>query len=227
MDKEIIKDFGEITVPTSWDEVTLEQYQKIEQFYEDKDRNFNVLDVIDIFIDRDKDYIMSLPSEFLEIILDKLTFLYELPEKKKPSNKITIDGEDYVINFQNKLKVGEYVASNALLKADKHNYAGLLAILCRKDGEIYDSMFENEILEDRVKLFQKQPITKILPLIGFFLSCFTMLQIPSQLSFQVREGISHIVSNIETLQRNGEISKRSMKRLTKKLQKLQESINFT
>ena len=220
-----IIDLGEVKVPVSWNDVTLAQYKEIEKFYEDKDKKFNVIDVLDIFINKDKDFIMSLPAEFLEIILNKLQFLLTPPTESKPTNKITIDGEEYIINFQNKLRTGEYIAAETILKDDKQNYAALLAILCRKEGEIYDSKFENEIVEERIKLFEQQPITKILPIIGFFLNLYLVLNLPTQLSSKIREEINRTAKDIETLAKNGEISKRYMKSLTKKLIKLEKSIS--
>ena len=163
-------DFGEITVPSSWNDITLKKYQEIEAFYDESQDNFNVMDVLHIMIDKDIDYINSLPAEFLDIILDKLSFLTEKPDFGEPTNKITIDGELYTVHFENQLKVGEYIAADTILKNDKHNYAALLAILCRKDGELYDSKFENEVIEERIKLFEKQPVLKVMGLIQFFFS---------------------------------------------------------
>ena len=224
MDKDIIKDFGSIKVPESWDEITLKKYEEIERYYDDKEKGFNLLDVLDILIDKDRDYIMSLPSEFLNKILEKLSFMESLPEVGESSNKIEIDGEEYVINIQSKLKTGEYIAADAVLKADRHNYAAILAILARKDGEAYDSRFENEVVEERIKLFESQPITKIWKVISFFLNLYLVLEIPTRLSLKVKEGISLIASDIENLEKSGQVSKRSMKSAMKKLKKLEQSI---
>lgn len=217
--------FGEIKVPTSWDEVTLLQFEKINEYYQDKDKTFNVVDVIDIFIDKDKDYIMSLPAEFLEIILDKLKFLSTEIETKEPTNKIEIDGETYQINFMEKLKAGEYIAVEMATKDNNFNYASVLAILCRKENEIFDSTFENEVLPNRVTLFEKQPITKIIPLISFFMNCYILSVLPSQLSIQLKEGINQERKNIESLYESGQVSRRSMKSAMKTLKKLEKTIN--
>ena len=225
MEKEVIKDFKEWIVPTKWDEITLEKYQKIEEFYENKDKDFDIREVLHILTDKTEDEVNELPVEFLEIILDKLSFLQSPPNDDNPTNKIEIDGETYAINVQNKLRTGEYIATDTIFRTDRHNYAAILAVLCRKDGELYDSKFENEVVEDRVNMFLKQPITKILPIIGFFLNLSLVLEMPILLSLKIREEISHIASNIETLERNGEISKRFMKSLMKKLRKLEKSIN--
>ena len=215
--------FGEIKVPTSWDEVTLLQFEKINEYYQDKEKTFNVVDVIDIFIDKDKDYIMSLPAEFLEIILDKLSFVTTEPEQKEPTNKIEIDGETYQINFMEKLKTGEYVSVDNIIKSDRNDYASILAILCRKDGEIYDSKFEAELFEERKKLFEEQPVTKILPIVSFFLNLYILSVIPSQLYSEVEEELNHIQKSIKTSTEIGVFKKRSLNSQVKKLRKLLRS----
>ena len=222
--EEIIKDFGSINVPDSWDKITLKKYQEIEAYYENKDENFNIMDVLDIMIDKDRDYINSLPSDFLDIILNKLSFLSEKPDFGEPTNKIKIDNEDYIIHFEQQLKVGEYIAADTIMKNDKHNYAALLAILCRKDGELYDSKFENEIVEGRIKMFENQPVIKVMSLIQFFFLLSNILFLPTLLSSSIEEAINHTAKIIETSHQNGEISKRSMKSLMKKLKKLEKSI---
>ena len=222
-DKNIIY-YGELNIPEKWEDIDLKTYQEIEKYYENKDEGFDVLSVIDILIGKDKDYIKSLPMEFLDIILDKLSFLTTEPQAPEPTNKITIDGETYTIHFENQLKVGEYIAADSILKSDRHNYAALLAILCRKDGELYDSHFENEVIEDRIKFWEKQPVTKVLNLITFFLQLANLLYLPTLLSSQVEEAISLTRNHIETSHKNGEISRRSMRFAMKKLKKWEQSI---
>lgn len=222
--KDII-DLGSVEVPTSWNDISLKKFQDIERYYDDKDRQFNVIDVLDILIEKDRDYIMSLPEEFLNIILERLAFLQTKPEEKEPRNWVDINGERYTVNTQNKLKVGEYIASDAVLKSDPHNYAAILAVLARKTGEEYDSKFENETLEDRIKMFEQVPVTDVLPVVGFFLALYMTSVIPSRLSSSIREGIDLTRNNIETSHKNGEISKRSMKSLMKKLKKLERSLD--
>lgn len=223
--EENIIDYGSVTVPSSWKEITLKKYQDIEKYYQDKESDFNTMDVLDILIDKDRDFIMSLPSEFLEIILDKLSFLATTPEVKEPSNKIIIDKVEYSIAFQNKLKTGEYVAVDTVLKSDPHNYAAILAILCRRDGEIYDTKFENEVLDDRIKLFENQPMVDIFPILSFFLSCYMALESLSLLYSKVDESLNLTAENIQNLRKNGDLSILSTKLLMRKLRKLRKSIS--
>jgi len=223
-DKNII-DYGSWAIPESWEEITLYKYQEIERFYEDKDEPVDIRKIVHILCDKTIDDVNQLPVEFLDKILKKLSFIQELPKTDKPTNKIEIDGITYQVNTQNKLKAGEYIAAETTLKNDRHNYAALLAILCRKQDELYDSKFENEILEERIKLFEKQPIIKILPITSFFLDLWIISEMPTLLSTKVKEELNRTANNIETLGKNGAISKRSMKSLTKKLKKLEKSIN--
>ena len=220
-----IIDLGVWNVPKSWDEVTLKQYQEIERYYDGKEENFDVRKVLHILTNHTEDEINMLPLDFLEKIMGSLTFLQEPIKEEEPRNWVEIDGERYTVHTEQQLKTGEYIASDTALKGDKHNYAGLLAILCRKEGELYDSKFENEVLESRIKMFEQQPITKILCIIGFFLQLYITSMTPTLLSSKVREAIDLTRKDIETSAKNGEVSKRSMKSAMKKLRKLEKSIN--
>lgn len=222
---EEIIDLGQWVVPTKWEDITLKQFQEIERFYEDKDKDFDVREVLHIFTNKGIDEINALPLEFLEEIMSKMVFLQEKPEEKKPTNSVEINGERYTIHTENKLKVGEYVGADTAMKGDKHNYAAILAILCRKDGELYDSKFENEVLEDRIRMWEEVPVTDVLPLIGFFIQCYITLQMPTLLSSKAMEAIDLMRRDIENSVKSGELSKHSMKSVMKKLKKLEKSIS--
>lgn len=224
MDNENVIDFGKWTVPTKWEDVTLEMFQKIEKYYSDKDKDFDVREVLDIFTDHTRDEIDQLPINFTDKLLNELSFLKEQPDYGDASPKIEIDGEEYSINVMEKLKTGEYVAIDTILKNDSHDYISILAVLCRKNGEIYDSKFEAEVFEERQKLFAKQPVTKIMPLISFFLSLYIVRKTHSLLYSEVEEGLNLMEQNIESSRANGDLSALSTRRLMKKLKKLRKSL---
>lgn len=225
MDKEVIKDFGKWNVPTKWDDITLKIYQEIEKYYEDKEtKEFDVREVLHILTHKDWDEINALPAEFLDTILTHLIFLTTTPEVGEASNKIVVDGVEYKINVMEKLKLGEYVAVDTVLKADKHDYASILAILCRKEGEIYDSTYEAEVFDKRKEMFENQPVTKILPIVSFFLDLYITLETPSQLYSQVESAISHIQQTIDSSQKIGASKRLSLNWQMKKLRKSLKSI---
>jgi hypothetical protein len=126
-----------------------------------------------------------------------------------------------------KLKLGEYVAVDTVLKSDSSDYASILAILCRKEGEIYDSRFEAEEFEKRKEMFEKQPVTKILPIIGFFLNLFIVSERHSQLYSLVEEGINLIQQTIDNSQKIGASKRLSLNWRMRKLRKSLKSIKAT
>ena len=221
------KDFGEWKVPQSWDDLTLGKFQELERLYDTEDgneRKFDVRDVLDLMTDRTKDEINELPIEFTDSLLRKMYWLHEQPEFGKPSNKVTIDGVQYTVHNENEMKFGEYVALDTALKGDKHNYAAMLAILCRKDGEIFDAKFENEILPSRIEFWKNVSVMKVMPIVSFFLELSSMSLQVSQLSLEIQEGINHILKHIETSKQNGVFSALYTKWQVRKLKKLQKSI---
>ena len=221
------KDFGEWKVPQSWDDLTLGKFQELERLYDgddDKERKFDVRDVLDLMTDRTKDEINELPIEFTDSLLRKMYWLHEQPDFGKPSNKVTIDGVQYTVHNENELKFGEYVALDTAMKGDKHNYAAMLAILCRKEGEIFDAKFENEILPSRIEFWKNVSVMKVMPIVSFFLELSSMSLQVSQLSSEIQEGINHILKHIETSKRNGVFSALYTKWQVRKLKKLQKSI---
>ena len=221
------KDFGEWRVPQSWDDLTLGKFQELERLYDgddDKERKFDVRDVLDLMTDRTKDEINELPIEFTDMLLRKMYWLHEQPDFGKPSNKVTVDGVQYTVHNENEMKFGEYVALDTAMKGDKHNYAAMLAILCRKEGEIFDAKFENEILPSRIEFWKNVSVMKVMPIVSFFLELSSMSLQVSQLSSQVQEGINHILKHIETSKQNGVFSALYTKWQVRKLKKLQKSI---
>lgn len=217
-------DYGKWNLPKSWDEITLKQFQEIDKYYKDKDKEADIRDIIHILANKSMDEVNQLPVEFLEIMLSNLAFMNEQPTTEI-TNKIELDGITYQVNIMNKLKTGEYVAVDNVVKADAANFAAILAIICRKEDEIFDSHYENEVLEDRIKMFENAPITKVLPVMSFFINCYILSETPSQLYSMVEEEINLTRQSIQDSVKNGEHTKLYSKWLMRKLRKLEKSLN--
>lgn len=215
---------GTWNIPTDWSQITLRQFQEIDRYYKEKEKETDIRDVVHILAGKTIDEVNQLPVEFLEMILEKLSFMNEQPNVGEPTNKIELDGTTYQVNIMNKLKAGEYVAVDSVVKSDAANFAAILAIICRKEDEIFDSKFENEVLEDRIKMFENAPITKVLPIMNFFLNCYILSETPSQLYSMVEEEISLTAQNIQDSVKSGEITKLSSRWLMRKLRKLEKSL---
>ena len=225
MEKENIIDLGEINVPDSWDKVNLKTYSDIERYLTDNKETFDIRKVLHIFTGKSEDEINMLPVEFLDKIMDYLSFIQQPIKEEESRNWVDINGERYTVHTENKLKTGEYVAADSIIKNDPHNSAALMAILCRKDGELFDSKFENEVLESRIKLFEEQPVTKILPICTFFLRLSLISTIPTLLSLKVLEAINQERENIHNLRKSGALSILSTRSALRKLRKLEKSIS--
>lgn len=225
MADEVIKDYGEWKTPRGWNELTLKQFQDIERYYSDKDKQFDVREVLNLFTDHSVEEISQLPIDFVDKLLNELSWLQDAPEYGEARPYIDINGERYQVNVQEKLKTGEYIAVETAMKGDVHNYAAILAILCRKQGEIYDSHFENEVLPSRIELFECQPMMEVMPIVSFFLNLWLVLGKHTLLYSTVREQVDLTRKHIETLHKNGEISRRSMRSAMKELRKLEKSIS--
>lgn len=224
-DENIIIDLGVWNLPKSWDDVTLAKFSNLQRIKGEGEAQ--IYDLLQALCDKTKDEVMQLPIEFVEKMLNRMDFIYTTPEIAAPTNKIEIDGETYQVNYLEKLKAGEYISFDTVIKSDQYNYAAMLAILCRKPDEIYDSKFEAEKFEDREKMFGNQPITKILPIINFFLNLYTVSEMPSHLYTQVEEAINLIQRDIENSPNLGRSRKFFLKWRVKKLQKLLKSSRNT
>lgn len=159
-------DFGKITIPTKWSEVTLKQFQELMKVYNQEDKD--ILDILSIFAQKSKKELRQMPSEFIETMLVHLQFMNTKLEVE-PSSQIDIDGKIYRINYTEKLKFGEFVDVETLIKEDKYNWAAILGMLCRLEGEIYDDDFIANQLDERIKMYEELPIDRALQLINFFL----------------------------------------------------------
>ena len=207
----VAKDFGNITVPTSWEQITLGQFIKLMRLQEDENKtDVSLIDIMAVLTGTDKKYIYSLPSDFANTIMAHLLFLNK-PLKEEPKAEVVIDGNLYKINYMEKLKFGEYTDANTVMANDKFDYASLLAILCRREGEVYDDDYIAEHLDERTEMWNNQPITKVYPLVCFFLTLSALSG--KHLERYMTEGeqaIDQSLTHIEDSVKNGAVKKFSL-----------------
>lgn len=220
----IIKDYGSVTLPKDWNEVTLKQYAEICAFYQSDDRKFDIREVLHIFTGLSEDDINDMPVEFVEKMLEHLQFMQTEPKIGEPTNTLEIKGVKYTVNIQNKLKLGEYTAYTNIVNGNRFNFPAILAVLCRKPGEEYTVKFENEEVEKRVAMFEKIPMTEGVRVINFFINAYMTFTAPILLSSQIKEELRYIASSIETSRANGDLSVLSYRRLKRNLGKLEKSM---
>lgn len=152
----------------------------------EKDEKYNITDkdLLRIFTNFDMEKYDILPVELYNSIMANFAFVLDPMPEWKPSKHLSYNGMEFVINTLESLKVKEYEDAEMILRNNMYDYPSLLAILCRKVtgtktdnvtglswevNEVYDSEFANEIFDARREMFANMPITKAMPLIGFFL----------------------------------------------------------
>lgn len=224
----IIKDYGKITIPEKWEQVTLGQFERIMDIIKGEEENtsINVVKLLAILTDTDEDYINSLPAEFVESLMARLLFLNDDPTKdsdKMAKSQICIDGEFYHINYMEQMKFGEYVQVNEVTRANQFDYSSILAILCRKNDEPFDDDFAANQFQKRKEMFSKQPVTDIIPLIAFFLKLYLVSQRHSKAYLKELESqTSQLLKDTENSVINGAGRKRSLSWRMRTLLKLRK-----
>ena len=223
--EEVVKDFGKIKIPTKWEDVSLGQFEKIMKLTGGENKSVDVISLLSIMTGQDENYINSLPASFVETLMAHLIFLNDNPRTyDNTASQIKIGDDFYSIHFLEELKFGEYVEVNESVKNDPLDYSSILAILCRKDGEAFDEDYVANKFKRRKEMFQEQPVTEILPLIGFFLKLFLVSKADSfhfltELESATNQLLMHTNSSVS----NGDGEKHSLSwrmRTTQKLKKL-------
>ena len=121
------------------------------------------------------------------------------------------------------LKFGEFVDVNMSIKNNPNDYASILAILCRKAGEIYDQEFINKKFEERKEMFENISVNQALSVLGFFLKYYEQYRIPSRDCInQVKQEVESYANNIENSLKSGAYSELSTFFAKRKLKKYQQ-----
>lgn len=258
-------DFGNITVPTKWDEVTLQMlsdYLALSKEKEDalekdkaqaerdktempneKDEKYNITDkdLLKCFTNFDMDKYDILPVELYNSIMSNFSFVLEDMPQWKPSKHLSYNGMEFVVNDKESLKVLEWDDCESILRNNIYDYPSLLAVLCRKVtgtktdnvtglswevNEVYDYEFANKIFDARREMFANIPITKAMPLIGFFLMKGLISTNLSQNSITtIGRQLLSLAQSLEDSARHMVFKKPSMIVAMIKLRKLKKSIN--
>lgn len=213
-------DFGKINIPTKWDDITLKQFCELMRVYDKDDKE--VLDVLEVLSGKSKSELRQMPADFIDTIMQHLQFM-NIPLKVEADSKIIINGEEYKINYTEKLKFGEWTDAETVLK--EKNYTGLLSILARKEGEIYDDAFIANELDRRIELFNSLSVTKALVLLNFFLKLKLNYILYSQKSLEnSKEAVESLVQSIKSSLKDGDGKRLDLIYAKIKLRRLEKSL---
>lgn len=160
----------EILVPTTWNDVTVNQYQALSSLKKEdyKSSLKYTTDVILILCDLDNT--LELPLEIVNQIAEEIVFASTEPKIVKSESFDYKDNKyNWIGNF-NQLTVGEALSIEQTIDLEDLNfnqsYDVVLAVLLRKNGKTFDSKeFNNNRAE-----FGELPITEVLGMLLFFLN---------------------------------------------------------
>lgn len=259
--EEVVYDFGYVKICTSWDDVTLQmmcdflkikadkeellekdrkEAERKKEEFDDTQEKYNITDkdLLKCFSDIDPEKIDLLPVELYERLMANLAFIVNKPLDYKPSKYLEYNGQTFLINDMESLKVKEYKDADSIMHSNKYDYPSLLAILCRlKTGrktdnavgyswdinEDYTEEFANKIFDGRRYMFQNMPVKKTMPLIAFFFIKSISLQNTSQkylttTAHQLRSIVENTGNSLKFMDLSI-LSKVRVKRTLKKLRK--------
>lgn len=212
-----------LTVPEKWDDITLSKFIEIQSLYTE-DHKPTYQELISVLSNIPIEEINNYPALVVEKVMEKLTFLSE-PVSNEVLNYIDYNGERYQINYMEDLKFGEFVDVQTVLDSDRTNFPAILGIICRKDKEVYDDKYIAEILPKRIEFFSKLPVTKVYPLVGFFLN-LSLLSEKNMESYlaNLKDQANHTLQHYINSLKDGGGKKRYLKSAVKTLQKYQQQI---
>jgi len=170
-----------ITMPTEWQEVTLDKYVKIASL-DDLRRNspiqeLYILKLIEVLCDLSDNEGDDLEITKVTELVEKLSFLHIEP-KWEVLKYINIEGVDYVFpDDLNKLTMGEYISMKTLqqnIPNEAESIPYILAVILRTgkqiDGKWVQDKFDAEGIEERKDIFMRQPVYSLMAPINFFLN---------------------------------------------------------
>lgn len=157
-----------ISVPESWDDITLGFY---ETFSTEKPETTRERVAFVAHICRvSADVLLSWPAEIFNMIVGYINFLFE-DNPASPSPSLEVDGVKYVIPIDDELTLGAWVDADDVQKKGENILSNILAIVCRPVGEEYN--YKNN--ETRAAMFASLPVSKVLGVLAFFLQCKNVL----------------------------------------------------
>lgn len=213
-----------IEIPEKWEDITLEKFIEIQSLYKDGNQP-TYIQLISVLSNIPEKELNEYPAIVIEKIADKLLYLKD-DISTEILNYIDIDGERYIINYMEDLKFGEFVDCNTVLDADRSNFPAILSIICRKEGEKYDDEYIAKNQETRMEMFKKQPITKVYPMIAFFLTCYQLSKNNTQSYLEtLKDQANHTLNNYIDLVKNGDGKRHFMNSQMRKLKKLKKQLN--
>ena len=160
----------EIIIPTSWEDVTVNQYQALTQVNKEDYKSDLAYTTAILQILCNLDNMTSLPLSAIGELAPHIAFLSKEPSKEK-YNELEYKGKNYKwINSFNEITVGEAISIELPIDLEELSFAlsydVVLAVMLREEGKKFNAKEFNKNRE----LFGGLPITEVIGQLLFFLS---------------------------------------------------------
>lgn len=173
----------EITIPTKWSDITIQDYIKLRPVLSEENSNeaTRIINILCLLSNKKRQEIEQLSIPQYSDLVSKMHFLKEpIPEKIK-SNIVKVNKEHYVFSLDpNNILFGEYISVMDILEKAKDNpemiydnMHNLLTVICKPIKKRWWGYkvkpITNKVVQDTAKNFyENMPITDAQPIAVFF-----------------------------------------------------------
>lgn len=176
---------NEITIATSWNDVTLEQFEKLQQLNIDNPEAEQK--IIAILTNKTVDEIYDLPYHVYYELLLKTDFLKTEPEKYSPAPKITIDDITFDVTLSPQtMTAGQFLDYKTLIGMDDidKKLARLMMCFMIPEGHSYNDGYNTEEIIDI--LYKNMSVVEVTAYSNFFMILYQAYS-KALVEFSIRE----------------------------------------
>lgn len=157
-----------ISVPSSWDEITLEMFDGIA--LAEGNPYDKTIEILNVLTGIPENELKNMPAIVLESsgINEKLSFLAKEPRKKMPQEKITLNGSNFIVNlYPAKWTAAQYLDYNSVLASgERKKLARIIACFTVPEGKKYGEDYDFDKVVDTI--YEFMPVTLAMGYAGFF-----------------------------------------------------------
>ena len=147
-----MKESKRIKVPTSWRDVSLSTYKRLQQLEKTGNQLQDAIATAAILCDQDVKTIASMEMPSFKKLVETLSWSSQPPKTNRSHWKDPETQEVYHLVDFSKLSIGAWIDIEQQIKTDSTSLERFAAILFQKKNEVYDS----ERLEERAQIFSKR-----------------------------------------------------------------------
>lgn len=156
------------SLPTSWDEITVNQLVKIEQLNQEEVSLNKMTKIASILVDVEEDTLLNIEiADYMVLLQDISELMGSTSPSSKFQPKITLDGVTYEAKEVSEWNTREFTDFDTL-STDKTNLPLLLALIYRVEGEELTSENYTTTIKERAKKFENLPASVAIGAISFF-----------------------------------------------------------